>query len=73
MEFCKRLTKDFIKRLGIICCNCKHCKIETRHSMAMHICTFTNKELSRFTARHYHCNSFKLNENGTKTNSKSNN
>lgn len=66
MEFCKRLTKDFIKRLGIICCNCKYCKIETRHSMAMHVCTLTNRELSRFTATTCHCDSFKDNENDTK-------
>lgn len=73
MGFCKRLTKDFIKQLGIICCHCKYCKIATRHSMAVEICTLTNKELSRFTASHFHCNSFKLKENGTKTNSKNNN
>ena len=73
MEFCKRLTKDFMKRLRITCCNCKYSEIVTRYGMAMRICTLTNKELSRFTARHYHCDSFKLNENGTKINSKNNN
>lgn len=73
MEFCKRLTKEFIKQLGIICCNCEYCEIGTRCGMAMEICTLTNKPLSRFTARHFHCDSFKLNENGTKINSKNNN
>ena len=57
----------------MICSSCKYCKITTRHSMAVEICTLTNKELSRFTARHLHCDSFKYNENGTKTNSKNNN
>lgn len=62
-----------MKRLRITCCNCKYSEIVIRYGMAMRICTLTNKELSRFTARHYHCSSFKLNENGTKTNSKNNN
>ena len=62
-----------MKRLRIICCNCKYSEIVNRYGMAMRICTLTNKELSRFTARHYHCSSFKLKENGTKTNSKNNN
>lgn len=62
-----------MERLRITCCNCKYSEIVNRYGMAMTICTLTNKELSRFTARHYHCDSFKLNENGTKTNSKNNN
>lgn len=62
-----------MKRLRITCCNCKYSEIVTRYGHVVRICTLTNKELSRFTARHFHCDSFKLKENGTKTDSKNNN
>lgn len=47
------------------CSHCKHRVLRQKYNYVLAYCTLHNRELSRFTDRHMHCDDFKLNPSHT--------